>query len=81
MAHKHYHAQLGFSDKSHAIKGLVVCWMLLNLISKSGFLETNKRILSNQPIYEAFVFTLITCMMRPLSQEGMSINHECLWVG
>ena len=25
-----------FSDKSSAIKGLVVCWMLLNLISTSG---------------------------------------------
>ena len=27
------HAQLGFPDKSRAIKGLVVCWMLLNLRS------------------------------------------------
>ncbi len=29
----HYHAHLDFSDKGRAIKGLVVCPMLLNLIS------------------------------------------------
>ena len=27
----HHHAQLGLPDKSRTIKGLVVCWMLLNL--------------------------------------------------
>ena len=28
----HYHAQLGLSDKGHAIKELVVWWVLLNLL-------------------------------------------------
>ena len=27
-----YHAQLGLPDKGRAIKELVVCWVLLNLI-------------------------------------------------
>ena len=30
----HYHAQLGLSDKGHAIKELIVWWVLLNLITR-----------------------------------------------
>ncbi len=27
----HYHAQLGFPGKGHAIKGLVVCWSMAKI--------------------------------------------------
>ena len=30
----YYHVQLGISDKGRAIKELVVCWMLLNLLTR-----------------------------------------------
>ncbi len=32
----HYYAQLGFSAKGRATKGLAVCWMLIKPISTSG---------------------------------------------
>ena len=69
-----YHAQLGLPDKGRAIKGLVVSWMLLNLISLgvTSFLKIEG---------EFHTYEVRYLIMKDVELIFVKITHSCMNLG